>query len=87
MSDQDPMPKEYRLTTAEIQYHLPGQPHLIQTFVWKEYDMAPRFPELHRFLKVWSNTLDGAVHSVRVTHLDRMRPDSHRHGPNRATLH
>lgn len=58
--------KDYRLTTAEILYHLPDHPSLLQTFLWQEYDMAPHFPELHRFLKFWSREIEGKLHSVRV---------------------
>src|SRR5690606_7088039 len=39
----------YGLTTAEIHYHLPDHPSLLQVFVWQEYDLAPKFPELRGF--------------------------------------
>jgi len=42
--------KGYRLTTAEIVYHLPDHPALLQTFIWQKFDLAPGFPELHKFL-------------------------------------
>lgn len=41
--------QDYRLTTAEILYHLPDHPMLLQSYIWQEYDLAPRFPELKRF--------------------------------------
>jgi uncharacterized protein Usg len=41
---------------------------VLQSFVWQEYDVAPLFPELHRFLDFWERELDGALHSVRVAH-------------------
>ena len=56
----------YRLTTAEILYHLPDYPDLLQSYVWQDYDMAPRFPVLHRFLKFWTRQLEGRLHSVKV---------------------
>jgi len=56
----------YRLTTAEILYHLPDHPGLLQTFVWQKLDLAPRFPELQRFLDFWTHNIDGPLHSVRV---------------------
>ena len=34
------MLKGYGLTTARILYHLPDHPHLLQTFIWQEYDLA-----------------------------------------------
>lgn len=54
----------YRLTTAEILYHLPDHPRLLQSFIWQEYDLAPRFPELHRFLDFWVRKIEGRLHSV-----------------------
>ena len=34
----------YGLTTAEIHYHLPDHPSLLQLYVWQDYDLAPEFP-------------------------------------------
>ena len=56
----------YRLTTAEILYHLPDHPALLQSFLWQDLDLAPRFPVLVKFLKFWKGNLEGRVHSVRV---------------------
>ena len=58
--------RDYRLTTAEILYHMPDHPHLLQSFVWQEYDLAPDFPALKRFLDFWARNLDGRLHSVKV---------------------
>lgn len=66
MQDLALMLKKYRLTTAEIYYHLPDYPDLLQTYVWQEYDLAPRYPGLRRFLDFWSHNLDGKLHSVLV---------------------
>src|SRR6266404_8552642 len=49
MSDAKREIREYRLTTAEIIYHLPDHPDLLQSFVWQKLDLAPEFPELRRF--------------------------------------
>ncbi len=57
----------YGLTTAEILYHLPDHPALLQSYVWQDYDLAPRFPKLLVFLEFWNGNLDGKVHRVRVT--------------------
>ena len=59
------LPK-YRLTTAEILYRLPDHPDLLQTYVWQDLDLAPKFPALHRFLDFWQRELDGRLHMVRV---------------------
>ena len=56
----------YRLTTAEILYHMPDHPELLQTFIWQELDVAPEFPVLHRFLHFWETSIDGKLHSVRI---------------------
>lgn len=56
----------YRLTTAEILYHMPDHPAVLQSFVWQELDLAPEFPVLRRFLDFWNRELDGKVYSVRV---------------------
>ncbi len=58
----------FSLTTAEILYHLPDHPRLLQSYIWQDYDRAPEFPLLHRFLDFWDRSLDGRLHSVRVSH-------------------
>ncbi len=58
--------KDYRLTTAQIIYHLPDHPKLLQTYVWQEYDLAPQFPALYKFLDFWRREIDGTLHSVYV---------------------
>src|SRR5437870_5708081 len=57
---------EYRLTTAEIIYHLPDHPDVLQSFIWQKLDLAPQFPELRRFLDFWTHNIDGKLHSVKV---------------------
>jgi uncharacterized protein Usg len=64
----------FSLTTAEILYRLPDYPALIQSFVWQDYDVAPRFPKLQKFLGFWSRNLDGKLHRVRVVHHRLIRP-------------
>ena len=39
----------YRLSTVEIVYRMPDHPSLLQTFVWQYLDLAPGYPELHKF--------------------------------------
>ncbi len=70
MSNESPLAlqlKGYRLATAEILYHLPDHPKLLQTYVWQDYDIAPRYPVLNRFLDFWTREIEGRLHSVRVT--------------------
>lgn len=66
--------KDYRLTTAKILYHLPDYPAFLQEFVWQEYDIAPRFPELSKFLQFWTREIDGKLHSVYVAHQKIITP-------------
>jgi len=61
--------RNYRLTTAEILYHLPDHPSLLQSYLWQEYDLAPDFPVLRKFLDFWTRNLDGPLHSVKVANL------------------
>jgi uncharacterized protein Usg len=58
--------RDYRLTTAEILYHMPDHPNLLQSYIWQDLDLAPKFPVLHKFLEFWEAHLDGKLHSVRV---------------------
>ena len=66
MSDLKPELRERRLTTAEIIYHLPDHPGLLQSFIWQKLDVPPDFPELRRFLEFWSRNIEGKLHSVKI---------------------
>jgi uncharacterized protein Usg len=66
MTDLSKMLRDYRLTTAEILYHLPDHPSILQTYVWQELDIAPKFPVLNKFLGFWEKELDGKLHSVQI---------------------
>jgi len=71
--------KDYRLTTAEIVYRLPDYPALLQTYVWQELDLAPRYPALQKFLDFWERELEGKLHSVRVGTAQIITPGVLRH--------
>lgn len=64
----------YSLTTAEILYRLPDHPKLLQSYVWQDYDMAPRFPKLTDFLDFWDSNLEGPLYRVRVAHKKLISP-------------
>jgi uncharacterized protein Usg len=64
----------FSLTTAEILYRLPDHPIFLQSYVWQDYDLAPRFPALMKFLAFWREKLDGPLHSVRVAHASLIKP-------------
>jgi uncharacterized protein Usg len=77
----------YRLTTANILYHLPDHPSVLQSFVWQRLDLAPRFPELHRFLEFWRREIEGRLHSVTVASAALVRPAELRAVGGVLTLH
>jgi Usg protein, probable subunit of phosphoribosylanthranilate isomerase len=77
----------YGLTTATILYRMPDHPRLLQTYIWQDYDMAPRFPELHRFLEFWQKKLEGPLHSVTVAHSRLIKPAELRLVDGMVSLH
>jgi uncharacterized protein Usg len=79
--------RNYRLTTAEILYHLPDHPAILQTFVWQDYDLAPNFPVLRRFLDFWHRSLEGKLHSVKVASTSIISPAEMRMSGCYLTLH
>ena len=78
--DLEKMFHHYRLTTAEILYHLPDHPHILQAYLWQELDLAPKFPVLSKFLTFWERELQGKLHSVTVAHVGLIAPAELRHG-------
>jgi uncharacterized protein Usg len=81
------MLRGYGLTTAEILYHMPDHPHLLQTYVWQEYDIAPKFPVLLRFIEFWRDTLEGPLHSIAYTHRKLVAPNEWRNVSGELVLH
>ena len=79
--------KGYRLATAEILYHMPDHPALLQSFIWQHYDLAPRYPELHKFLDFWVENIDGTLHSVHVARQPLVTPSPTRHANAWYRLH
>ena len=65
---------DWRLTTAEILYRLPDHPSVLQSYIWQELDLAPRFPALHRFLQFWERQIEGQLHSVRIASKQMIGP-------------
>jgi len=77
----------YRLTTAEIIYHLPDHPSLLQSFVWQNLDIAPEFPVLHKFLDFWMRNIEGRLHSVKVASASLIMPGEMRYATTSIALH
>lgn len=64
----------FGLTTANILYHLPDHPDILQSFIWQHHDLHPHFPELRKFLDFWVHEIEGALHSVQVAHSKLIKP-------------
>ena len=77
-SDLDRQLNGYGLTTAHILYRIPDFASVLQTYVWQDYDQAPDFPVMRRFLHFWEASLDGALHSVRYSHQRLVGPNEWR---------
>ncbi|TCD16133.1 usg protein [Oricola cellulosilytica] len=77
----------YGLTTAHILYRMPDHLEILQTYIWQDYDIAPDFPEMYRFLDFWEANLDGPLHSVRYTHQRLIRPSEFKRVDGEILLH
>jgi len=77
----------YRLTTAQILYHMPDHPRLLQEFVWQHLDIAPDFPVLNKFLTFWERQIEGRLHSVTVASADIVTPSELRRAEGLFALH
>ena len=77
----------HRLTTACILYYLPDHPSLIQTYLWQEFDLAPKFPQLAKFLDFWEAELEGKLHSVMVSSNELIQPTQVEYANKLVTLH
>ena len=77
----------YRLTTAEILYRLPDHPIVLQSFVWQQLDIAPKFPVLRKFLDFWTREIEGKLHSVRVASVGFISAAEWRHTEHVVHLH
>ena len=86
-SDFEQQLNDFRLTTAEILYHMPDAYHLLQSFIWQKLDKAPDFPALNTFLDYWESNLDGKLHSVRIAQARVINPGEVRHVDGEFRLH
>lgn len=87
MSDLRLQLQGYRMTTAEILYHLPDHPSLLQSFIWQHLDIAPEFPVLRRFLDFWTRNIEGKLHSVKVAQASLLGAPRMRHAQASFSLH
>ena len=79
--------RDYRLTTAEILYHLPDFPALLQTYIWHNVDAPPKYPRLHKFLEFWEAELEGKLHSGRAASSRILKPHEVRHAAALPQIH
>lgn len=70
------------LTTAEILYYFPDYPDLLQQYLWQDYDHAPQFPSLKKFIAYWEENLDGKLHSIRIANAGLITPGEWRIRPH-----
>ena len=77
---------DYRLTTAQILYHLPDCEEILQEFIWQDYDIAPRYPGLYKFLDFWTREIEGKLHSVYVAKKELITPGDYRFADWQQTL-
>jgi uncharacterized protein Usg len=77
----------FGLTTANVLYHMPDYPGLLQSFVWQFHDVAPDYPRLHRFLDHWRREIEAVIHTVEVAHKHEAPRPELRHAKFHARLH
>lgn len=63
-SDLERMLKGYGLLLAKLYYGMPDYPHVLNVFTWQEYDVAPDYPRLFKFVEFWQKEIDGPLHSI-----------------------
>ena len=64
----------YGLTTAEMTYRMPDHQSVLNVFVWQDYDLAPDYPRLFKFIEFWQEAIEGPLHSVRFAHRKLIAP-------------
>ncbi len=87
MSETELMLKGYGLTTAEFIYHMPDHPHVLNTFLWQDYDLAPDHDRMFKFIAFWQREIEGPLHSVRFTHRKMISAGEWRHVTGEFTIH
>ncbi len=74
MTETEMLLKGYGLTTAEMFYRMPDHRHVLNTFIWQDYDQAPDHERLFGFIEFWQAEIEGPLHSVRFTHRRLVAP-------------
>jgi len=78
----------YRVfATLDITYRMPDHLDLVQTFLYKIFDLSPEFPKSRKYLDFWNKKIKGPLHSVRI-YSARYQPERQiRHAIFSETLH
>lgn len=87
MTETELMLKGYGLTTAQMYYRMPDHPHVLNSFVWQDYDLAPDHNRLLKFIDFWREEIEGPLHSVVFTHRKMISPGEWRNVVGEFTYH
>ena len=55
---------ENDLTTIKVIYYLPDYDHILQEFVFQQYDIVPEYPKLKKFIRFWRKNIEAEIHRV-----------------------
>lgn len=86
-SETELMLKGYGLTTAEFFYYLPDYRHVLHSYIWQEYDLAPDHKKPFSFIEFWQKEIEASLHSVRFTHCKRLSAGEWQNQVGEFTLH
>jgi len=86
-TETERMLKGYGLTTAQLYYRMPDYLNVLNTFLWQDYDLAPDYPEMFRFIEFWQTSIDGPLHSIQFTHRKLIAPGEWRNVVGEIRLH
>ena len=67
-------PRRGERLAARLRDRLPDHPALLQSFIWQDYDLHPRFPKLTSFLDFWTERIEGKLFKVTVAHSKLLTP-------------
>lgn len=81
------MLKGYGLTTAEMIYAMPDHQRVLNSFIWQDYDLAPAYPRLTKFIEFWKAEIEGPLRAVRFTHRKLIAPGEWRNVTGEFAVH
>lgn len=79
--------EDYRLTSAEIFYHTPDYPDLLQSYLWQGLDQAPEFPKLNSFIESWEKNNEVTWSSIRIGYVGIITPTEWKYAECNLTPH